>query len=265
MPASSVVSSQPPATPPMSRGRTLPSTPSTPSSLHQRLSSPHNFKRQPTSTTSASPPVNRKLPTPPAVQRRLPSPPVAKENTLDSNSPPYPFKGPSPSSSYPFKAPSPPASPKVKRWSRENSSEDLTSSRMISNARSVFCPVSPSLFEAQPCPVPRPPQAWTSTGVSFLSRSWGSRGRFPVSVQGPRPFIRRSHSDRRPSLNLPPRSPGISVAETCGSEPAIYSKGLDDEPTRDDDLWGSQSDLRATPRSASHPDLCVVGQSLHRD
>ncbi|TKS86267.1 hypothetical protein D9C73_020384 [Collichthys lucidus] len=262
MPASSVVSSQPPATPPMSRGRTLPSTPSTPSSLHQRLSSPHNFKRQP---TSASPPVNRKLPTPPAVQRRLPSPPVAKENTLDSNSTPYPFKAPSPSSSYPFKAPSPPASPKVKRWSRENSSEDLTSSRMISNARSVFCPVSPSLFEAQPCPVPRPPQAWTSTGVSFLSRSWGSRGRFPVSVQGPRPFIRRSHSDRRPSLNLPPRSPGISVAETCGSEPAIYSKGLDDGPTRDDDLWGSQSDLRATPRSASHPDLCVVGQSLHRD
>ncbi|KAI3367954.1 hypothetical protein L3Q82_026784 [Scortum barcoo] len=252
--SSSVVSNHPPATPPMSTGRMLPSTPSTPSSLHRRLPSPHTIKTLPTPPSSASPPVNRKYSTPPAVQRRLPSPPAAKQN---SNSP---------SSSYPFKAPSPPASPKVQRWSRENSSEDSSSARKITNARSVFCPAYPSLFEAQPCPVPRPPQAWTSNGVSFLSRSWGSRGRFPVSVQGPRPFIRRSHSDQRPSLTLPPKSPGISVAGTCGSEPAInaiYSLGLDDEPTRDGELWGSQSDLRATPRSTSHPDLCVVGQALH--
>lgn len=211
----SLVSSQPPATPPMSRGRLLPSTPSTPSTLHQRLPSPHNFKRQPSPTSSASPPVNRKLPTPAVAQRRLPSPPVAKQNILKCNS----------ASPYPFKAPSPPASPKVQRWSRESSSEDSSSTRMISNARSVFCPASSSLFEAQPCPVPRPPQAWTSTGVSVLSRPWGSRGRFPVSIQGPRPFIRRCNSDRRPSLNLTSRSPGMSVAETCGSEPAIYSPG----------------------------------------
>ncbi|XP_075963753.1 photoreceptor cilium actin regulator [Anarhichas minor] len=251
VPPPSVVRSQPPA----NRGRTLPSTPSTPSSLHRRLPSPHNFKRQPTPPSSASPPVNRTLPTPTAVQGRLPSPPVTKQNISNSNS----------SSSYPFRAPSPPASPKVQRWSRENSTENSSSARMIKNARSVFCPASPSLFEAQPCPVPRPPEAWTSTGVSFLSRSWGSRGKFPVSVQGPRPFIRRSHSDRRPSLSLPPRSPGISVAETCGSEPAIFSQGLYDEPTWDEELWGSQSNLRATLRSASHPDLCVVGQAFHRD
>lgn len=215
VPPSSVISGQPSATPPMSRRRILPSTPSTPSSIHHRLPSPHNFKSQPTPSSSASPPVSRKLSTPPAAQRRLPSPPVSKPNILNSNS----------SSSYPFKAPSPPASPKVQRWSRENSSEDSSNIRMISNARSVFCPASSSLFEAQPCPIPRPPQAWTSTGVSFLSRTWGSRGRFPVSVQGPQPFIRRSHSERRPSLHLPSRSPGISVAETCGSEPAIYSPG----------------------------------------
>lgn len=251
----SVLNSQTPATPPVSKMRMLPSTPSTPSSLHRRLPSPQNFRRQPTPPSSASPPTNRKLPTPPAVQRRLPSPPVGKQGSLNSNS----------VSAYPFKAPSPPASPKLQRWSRENSSEDLSNARKFSNARSVFCPASPSLFEAHPSPVPHPPQAWTSAGASFLSRSWGSRGRFPVSVQGPRPFIRRSHSDRRPSLNLPSRLPGISVAETCGSEPAICSQGLDDEPTREDDLWGSQSDLRATPRSVSHPDLCVVGQALHRD
>lgn len=215
VPRSSVVRSQPPATPPMSRGRMLPSTPSMPSGLHRRLPSPHDFKRQPSPTSSAGSPVNRHSPNLPTVQRRLPSPPVVKHSFINSNS----------SSSYAFKAPTPPASPKPQRGSRESSSEDSSSSRMINNARSVFCPASPSLFEAQSPSVTRPPEAWTSTGVSFLSRTWGSCGRFPVSLQGPRPFIRRSQSDRRPSLSLPPKSPGISVAEMCGSEPSIYSQG----------------------------------------
>uniref|UniRef100_A0A3Q2VFK9 Photoreceptor cilium actin regulator n=1 Tax=Haplochromis burtoni TaxID=8153 RepID=A0A3Q2VFK9_HAPBU len=211
----SVETSQTPATPPVSRGRMLPSTPSTPSSLHRRLPSPHNFKNQPTPPSSSSPSLNRTLPTPPALQRRLPSPPVSKQNISSSNS----------VASYPFKAPSPPASPKVQRWSRENSSEDSSSTRTISNARSVFCPVSLSMFEAQPCSVSKPPQAWTSTKVSFLLHTFETRGRTPASVHGPRPFIRRSHSDRRQSLSLPQQSQRISVAETCGSEPAIYSQG----------------------------------------
>lgn len=206
----SVVSTQPPATPPISRGRMLPSTPSTTSTLHRRLPSPHIMKRQPSLPTSASSPVNRNLDAAPVVHRMLPSPPVARQN---SNS----------SSSYLLKAPSPPASPRVQQWSRENSSEDSSSTRKISNVRSVFCPASSSLFETQPCPAPRPPEAWTSTGGSFLSRPWVSRGRFPVIIQGPRPFVRRSHSDGRPSLT--PGPPGISVAETCGSEPGIYSPG----------------------------------------
>lgn len=209
----SSVSNQPPATPPISKGRVLPSTPSTPNSFHRRLPSPQTIKRQPTPPSPASPTVYRKLPTPPEAQRSLSGPPAMKQNISNSNA----------SSSYPFKAPSPPASPKVQRWSRPNSTED--SARSSSNARSVFCRASPSLFEAQPCPVPRPPQAWTSTGVSFLSSAWRNRGRFPVSVQGPRPFIRRSFSDRRPSLTFPRRPPGVSVAETCGSEPTIYTQG----------------------------------------
>ncbi|KAF3701498.1 putative protein C2orf71 [Channa argus] len=254
VPPSSVVNNQSPPTLPMSRGRMLPSTPSTPSSLHRRLPSPHNLRRQPTPPSSATPPANRTLPTPPTVQRKLPSTPIAKQTILNSKS----------ASSYPFKAPSPPASPKVQRWSRENSSEDSSSPRTMSNARSVFCPASPSLFESQSCSVPQPPQAWTSTGVSF-SHPLGSRGRFPVSLQGPRPFIRRSHSDRRPSLTLPPRSPGISVSETCGSEPTICSKGLDNDKNGDDELWDNQSDLSVTPRSVSHPDLCIVGHALYRD
>ncbi|XP_068608513.1 photoreceptor cilium actin regulator [Brachionichthys hirsutus] len=251
---SSAVSSQASATPPMARGRMLPSTPSTPNSLQRRLPSPYNFKRQPSPTASAHSSINGNLPTPPAVQRRLVSPPAAKQNITSSNS----------SSSHPFKTATPTASPKLQRDSRENSSEDPSSSQMINNVRSVFCPASPSLFEAEPCPVPRPPEAWTSTGVSILSRTWWNRGRFPVSVRGPRTFIRRTQSDRRPSPSLPPRSPGVSVAETCGSEPAINSQELDDESTREEELWPSQSALRATRRSASQPDLCVVGRALQR-
>ncbi|XP_054653387.1 photoreceptor cilium actin regulator [Dunckerocampus dactyliophorus] len=241
------------ATPPLSKGRMLPSTPSTSRTSHRRLPSPHSFKKPPTPPSSASPPVNRKLTTPPEGHKRLPSPPIMKQNILNSNV----------SSSYPFKAPSPPASPKVQRWTSESSTED--SSRLFSNARSVFCPISPSLFEAQPCTAPQTTQAWASAEGSSLSRTCGNRGRFLVFIPGPRPFIQRSHSERRPSLNLPPESPGFLVAETCGSEPVICTQGLDDEPTREEESWGSQSNLRATPRSASHPDLCVVGQALYRD
>uniref|UniRef100_A0A3P9KG58 Photoreceptor cilium actin regulator n=1 Tax=Oryzias latipes TaxID=8090 RepID=A0A3P9KG58_ORYLA len=240
---------QPFTLPTGSKGRMLPSTPSTPSSLPRRFQSNNTFKRQPTPPSSASPTSDRTFSTPPSAHRRLPTPPTLKQNALNSVTTP----------SHSFKAPSPPASPRVQRLSRENSSEDLSSFRTFSNARSVFCPVSPSLFEAQPCSVPKPPQAWASTRVSFLSNNWGGRGRFPVCVQGPRPFVRRTQSDRRPSLCVPQRPESKSAAETFGSEPSICSKGLEDESTTDSELWGSQSDLRATPRSASHPDLCVVG------
>lgn len=210
VPTSSVITGQSPSTLPVSGGRMLPSTPSSSSSLHRRLPSPHSIQRQQSVTSSAPSPANRKLPTPPGVQRRLPSPPVAKRS---SNSSP----------SYLFKAPSPPASPKVRTQSRRNSSEDLPCSQKTSNVRSLFCPASSSLFEAQPFPVVQPPQAWTSSTESFPSCSYGSRGRFPVHFQGPRPFIRRSHSDQRPKPA--PRPLEASIAETCGSDPAMYSPG----------------------------------------
>ncbi|XP_041929045.1 photoreceptor cilium actin regulator [Alosa sapidissima] len=252
VPSTSISNSQSTATS-TSKTRMLPSTPVTSCSLQRRLPSPHVFKRQPTPPSSASPPVTRKLPqTPPPVsQRRHPSPSAPSPVSM---------------STYPIKAPSPPASPKVQRWSRENSSDDsMSSSRIFSNARSVFCPASPSLFEAKPCPLPRPPQAWTSTREAAISSLWGDRGRHPVAVHGPKPFIRRSHSDRRPSLNYPPRGQAVSYAETCGSEPAIACQGLEDGPIKDSDRWDHHSDLGGATRSASHPDLCIIGQSLHRE
>ncbi|XP_035245711.1 photoreceptor cilium actin regulator-like [Anguilla anguilla] len=284
VPSTPSVSSQPPGTPPASRARVLPSTPST---QHRRLPSPPTLKHHPTPPSVSSPPVNRNLPTPPlSGHRRLPSP----VQTRNSVSPPgSQWKAPSPPASrrtatpnssvgsYPLKAPSPPASPRVQRWTRENSGEEIVplpspaTSRRFNNARSVFCPASPGLFEAQPCPTPpqppQAPQAWASTGGCVLPRPWGesARGRLPASVRGPRPFVRRSHSDRRPSLTRPAQAPAASAAHSCGSEPSISTQGLEDGPTREEEHpWGSQSDLRAASRSASHPDLCIVGQALQR-
>ncbi|XP_051941630.1 photoreceptor cilium actin regulator [Hippocampus zosterae] len=249
VPPSSETSCHPLATSLLYKGRILPSTPTTSKSSHRRLPSPHNFKKSPTPPSSATPPVNRNLTTPPEGQQSLPSPPVLRHNVFNS--------------SYPLKAPSPPASPKVQRWSRENSTEE--SARLTSNARSVFCPISASLFKAQPFIPSHLSEAWTTVGGPLLSNTCGKRGRSSASVRGPQPSIRRSLSERRPSLNFPPQSPVLSVAETCGSEPAICTQGLDDEPARKEESWGSQSDLRGTPRSASHPDLYIVGQALHTD
>ncbi|XP_055769066.1 photoreceptor cilium actin regulator-like [Salvelinus fontinalis] len=258
VPPTSTISSQPPATPPVSRIRMLPSTPSTPSGLHRRLPSPTTFRKQPTPQITNSPPAIRKLPTQPPLQRRLPSPPASRRLLTPNSS--------SSDSTHSFKAPSPPTSPRVQRWKRENSSKDSSPgasaiSQLISNARSVFCPASSSLFEAQPCPVPCPPQAWASS-VSVIPRSWGNRGKLPMSVRGPNLFIQRSHSDRRPSLSLPSRAPIVSFAETCGSEPAISIQGLEDEPSRDDESCDNKSDYRGNAHSVSHPDLCIVGQGL---
>lgn len=250
VPSPSVSNNQPTSTA-TARTRMLPSTPATPSSLQRKLPSPPVFKSQPTPPSSSSPPpATRKLPTPPpASQRRQPSPSATRQDGNLISTSTYPIKAPSPPASpkvhrwsresssairqdappvftsiYPIKAPSPPASPKMQRWSRENSSDDsLPSSRVFSNARSVFCPATPSLFEAKPCPVPRPPQAWTSTSGAVTSTLWGDRVKLPV--HGTKSFIRRSQSDRRPSLNYPPRGQAFSIAESCGSEPSIACQG----------------------------------------
>ncbi|XP_053366131.1 photoreceptor cilium actin regulator [Clarias gariepinus] len=232
----------------VSRTHMLSSTPA-----HRRLPSPPVFKRTPISSNSSGTLISRKLPTPPLASQ------CTQTNTPTNQDPrPSCISG----VSYPFKAPSPPASPKVQRRSRDNNSEHCVS-RVFSNAHSVFCPASPSLFEAQPNRVPKPPQAWTPSGRSILPRPWGEHARSSTAVQGPKPFVRRSQSDRRPSLSLPPRAPVVSIAQSCGSEPAINTQGLEDAPIRD--TWNKRLEIREANRSSSHPDLCIVGQALQSE
>ncbi|XP_063040062.1 photoreceptor cilium actin regulator [Engraulis encrasicolus] len=227
------------------RVRMLPTTPPVvnPSSslvtaAQRRLPSPpvlHRKQQQP--TPPSTPPATRKLPTPPPVSQRrhATSPNSATSKQRDQQ--PGPAAATS-STSYSFKTPSPPASPKTQRWGRDsNSSSDASSSasassRVSSNARSVFCPASPCMFEAKPCcSVPKKPQAWASTEsppppapAPPTAYFWGERGRFPVSVPG-RPYVRRSQSERRPSLHSASSDrTSPSVAETCGSEPTIATQ-----------------------------------------
>ncbi|XP_016361786.1 uncharacterized protein C2orf71-like [Sinocyclocheilus anshuiensis] len=82
---------QTPATPTASKTGVLPSTPL----LHRRLPSPPVLKSQPSTSTSSSPPVLRKLPTPPSAGQKHCQAPLQHDKTT-----------------YPFKATSPPASPK---------------------------------------------------------------------------------------------------------------------------------------------------------
>lgn len=211
VPSSATAGNQSPDTTAVSRTRMLPSTPV----AHRRLPSPPIFKKQQIPSSSSSPLIFRKLPTPPPVsQWTLPTNPTVHDATPSCIS----------GVTHHFKAPSPPASPKVQRRSQDNYSES-SASRVFSNARSVFCPASPSLFEAQPFIIPKPPMAWSSSGSSTLPCPWGEHGRLPLSVRGPKPFIRRSQSDRRPSLSFPLRAPVVSIAQSCGSEPAISSQG----------------------------------------
>ncbi|XP_023649107.2 photoreceptor cilium actin regulator [Paramormyrops kingsleyae] len=277
VPSAPAANSQQPATVPVSRARILPSPPLKPHSQHRRLPSPPVIKRQTAPPSSCSPPSSRKLPTPPLKPRGMPSPPqVNKAANFQRTTSPLlsrreVIQNPS-DTSYAFKTPSPPVSPRVQRFGRDTSSEETSPPpasilRLSGNVHSVFCPVSSSLFEAQPRSTSCTPQAWTPAGDSVLRKSSGepSRAMLPVLVRGPRSVIRRSQSDRRLSLTLPTWTPTLSIAQSCGSEPVISIHGLQDGPNREAEVWASQSDVWPINRSVSHPDLCIVGHALHRE
>lgn len=236
VPSAPAANSQQPATVPVSRARILPSPPPKTRSHHRRLPSPPVLKQQTAPPSSCSLPSSRKLPTPPLKPRVMPRPPqVNKAANFQSTSPLLSRREVTQNHSdttYAFKTPSPPVSPRVQRISRDTSSEETypppaSILRLSGNAHSVFCPVSSSLFGAQPWSTSCTPQAWTLAGDPMLRRSSGelSSAMPPVLVRGPRSVIRRSQLDRRLSLTLPTWTPTLSIAQSCGSEPAISIHG----------------------------------------
>ncbi|KFQ86431.1 Uncharacterized protein C2orf71, partial [Phoenicopterus ruber ruber] len=272
--------------------RTPPSSPPT----EKRLFSPPTHHRHslqafsnsqqssPSMQRKPSPPSSPRVPSPP-LQKKLPSPPPQRKPL----SPPAGHKQSSPtphrllgSSAYrrdasppPFPtAPSPPTSPshsyKGPRAGLDAGDEhQLSSSKRGSNVRSIFCPATSSLFEARPPLVPTKPAAEVtsqpeasplSQKSSLLFRQPGDRARkLSLSAANPQPFVRRSFSDRRPGVQF-----RLPAPVTAGSEPALNQASLEESPRKASDSWNSPCvpEIKESNRSASHPELYVVGQGL---
>ncbi|NXW59791.1 PCARE regulator, partial [Eurystomus gularis] len=248
------------------------SNPQPSSPTMQRKPSPPSSPRVP------SPPLQKKLPSPPP-QRKPLSPPMGhKQNSpvphrplgslvyrRDASPPPFPI------------TPSPPTSPsrsyKGLRTGLDAGDEhQLSSSKRGSNVRSIFCPVTSSLFEARSPVVPtKPPAEVTSQPEAsplsqksnLLFRQLGDRTRkLSLSAASPQPFVRRSFSDRRPGVQF-----HLPAPVTAGSEPALHQASLEESPRKAGDSWNSPCvpEVKESNRSASHPELYVVGQGLQRD
>ncbi|XP_036406041.1 photoreceptor cilium actin regulator-like [Megalops cyprinoides] len=167
---------------------------------------------------AAESPVRKMEPMTRYANSQPPSTPPVSRARLPPSAPSH-HTGESPASglpAYPFKARSTSASPRVQRWTRGGCGEQRDShpsspSPSFSDARSVFCHVPPD------------PPAWTTSHQLGLPRPYGepSRGRLPVSVRGPQPFVRRSQSDSRSSAPLLPGSapPPGSAPLPPGSAP----------------------------------------------
>ncbi|NWI03171.1 PCARE regulator, partial [Tichodroma muraria] len=266
--------------------RTPPASPT-----EKRLFSPpaqHRHSLQAFSNTQPSSPTMQRKPSPPSsprepsppLQKKLPSPPPQRKPL----SPPAGHKQSSPSaqrlagSPAPFPtASSPPASPsrsyKGPRAGLDAGEEhQLSSSKRGSNVRSIFCPATSSLFEARPPVVPskctaevtsQPEAASHSQKSSLLFRQPGDRARkLSLSTTSPQPFVRRSFSDRQPGLQ-----PHLPAPLTAGSEPALNQASLEKSPRKASNSWNSSGipETKDSSRSASHPELYVVGQGLQRD
>ncbi|XP_009877217.1 PREDICTED: uncharacterized protein C2orf71 homolog [Apaloderma vittatum] len=275
--------------------RTPPSSPPT----EKRLFSPPAHHRhflqafsspQPSSPTmqrKPSPPSSPRVPSPPP-QKKMPSPPPQRKPF----SPPAGHRQSSPTPHRPMGSPtyrrdaspplfsttpSPPASPsrsyKVSRAGLDVGDEhQLSSSKRGSNIRSIFCPVTSSLFEARPPLAPtkvaaevtsQPEVPSLSQKSSQLFRQHGDRTRkLSLSATNPQPFVRRSFSDRRPGVQL-----HFPAPVSAGSEPALNQASLDENPRKAGDSWNSPRvpEIKESNRSASHPELYIVGQGLQRD
>ncbi|TFK09791.1 protein phosphatase 1 regulatory subunit 3G [Platysternon megacephalum] len=230
---------------------------------------PHRQPSPPANPRVSSPPMQKKLPSSPN-PRKLPSPPVGRKQ-----SPPAQRREASPP---PFcTTPSPPASPsrsyKVLQNSLDSGEEQqLSPPKIASNARSIFCPATPSLFEAKP---PSPPSNCTTAVAgqpevsafaqknSVLLRQCGDQQRrMALSAANPQPFIKRSFSDRRPGVYL-----RLPAPVSAGSEPLLNQASMEESPRKEGDSWNSTcfSEIKGSSRSASHPELYIVGQGLHRE
>ncbi|XP_053162250.1 photoreceptor cilium actin regulator [Hemicordylus capensis] len=223
----------PPSSPPSEKR--LPSPP-----LHQRhsrqafSSMTHRQPSPPAGRWTSSPPAQRKLPSPPT-QQNLSSPPLGRKQQSPPtrskvSSPPVHRKEASPP---PFlTTPSPPASPSWLHKGLQNyldlgDEQQSASPKIVTNAHSIFCPATSSLFEAKPLLPPNSsatemimghPEgfAFSRRNSTQLRQHGDPQKRMALSAMNPQPFVRRSFSDRRPGFQIP-----LPLFASAGSEPVL--------------------------------------------
>ncbi|KFV52266.1 Uncharacterized protein C2orf71, partial [Tyto alba] len=220
---------------------------------YQRHGSPDSLRRNEKGSVFArrvSP--TRTPPSSPPMEKQLFSPPTRHRRSLKAfSNPPLSYKGP--------------------RAGLDAGDEHQlsSSSKRGSNARSIFCPATSSLFEARPLLVPtkpavevpsQPEASSLSQKSSLLFRQPGDRTRkLSLSATSPQPFVKRSFSDRRPGVQF-----RLPVPVTAGSEPVLNQASLEESPRKAGDSWNSPCilEIKESNRSASQPELYVVGQGL---
>ncbi|XP_044117769.1 photoreceptor cilium actin regulator [Neovison vison] len=232
----------------------------------------------PISPTVPSPPTMKEGASPPPRHRPPNTPPVSPP-AWHTSSPATPHtEASSPSSAT---SPSPPVSPALgHKQTRASEDNQAATAKASGNTRSIFCPATSSLFEAAlppstahpPAAASLPPEAgsprgtpaggWRSSGPR--QRAGSQRG-MALCALNPQPFIRRTASDRRPSVRLRLPVPG-APSDAC--QPALSrSSSSEESPKKDTEPWNSPCapELRGGGRGASPPELFVLGQGLQRE
>ncbi|KAK2503480.1 hypothetical protein MC885_006989 [Smutsia gigantea] len=261
--------------------RKLSSLPSTHSPVQPSVPSVHSSPSLPVSPLASpralSPPTMKKgaFPTPPPrlplvslpTQHKVFSPPT--QNTEASS----PSSGASLS---PIACP-----PQGCKETRHSEDGQAAVAKASENTCSVFCPATPSLFEAKwpfstahPLSVPSlPPEAggphgtpagcWRSSSGPRLRGD--SRQGMALGALNPQPFVRRTGSDSRPGVRPPLPVPGLT-SNTCESQRG-QSSSSSDESLKDTEPRNSSwpSELKGGSRGASPPELCVLGHGLQRE
>ncbi|EFB21405.1 hypothetical protein PANDA_012875, partial [Ailuropoda melanoleuca] len=221
----------------------------------------------------ASPPPRHKPPNTPPVspptQHKASSPPTQHTEASSPSSGPSPSRTASPAQGH--------------KQTRDSEDSRAATAKAPGNTRSVFCPATSSLFEAalrvrppstaHPHTPPwLPPEAGGPWGT--LAGGWRSSGPGPragsqrgtaLCALNPQPFIRRTASDRRPSVHLGLPVPG-ATSEAC--EPALSrSSSSEESPKKDTEPWHSPCapELRSGGKGAPPPELCVLGHGLQRE
>ncbi|XP_047602549.1 photoreceptor cilium actin regulator [Lutra lutra] len=232
----------------------------------------------PISPTVLSSPTMKEGASPPPRHRPPNTPPVSPPAQHTSSPATQHTEVSSPSSAT---SPSPPVSPALgHKQTRDSEDSQAATAKTSGNTRSIFCPATSSLFEAALPPstahplaaASLPPEAggprgtpaggWRSSGPR--QRAGSQRG-MALCALNPQPFIRRTASDRRPSVRLRLPVPG-TPSDAC--QPALSrSSSSEESPKKDTEPWNSPCapELRGGGRGASPPELCVLGQGLQRE